>query len=453
MLRKFLKRTQPRPSLAMASAPDLSATVVQGRRLGEYRFAALDLETTGLFPQAHDRVVEVGIVLFSFDGGIEDEYETLVNPSRDLGAQHIHGLSMADLAHAPLFADVSPDVIAALRDRVVVAHNSRFDVGFLAAEFRRAGIDTPELPHLCTMRLAASEGLGRRLSELCASMGVQHIDAHTAIGDARAVAAVMTRWYRSQSAQASLTLRSCGCSCEPRPDLWPTLSATERAVVRSEASRLAALERDYLSRLVSALPTETGSVSPNEAEYLDLLERALDDRYLSPGEARELAALAASGGLSTVAVRGLHQQLFESLTEVAWHDGVVSSMEAGDLRLVGEFLGLPESRIEAAITRSPDLGPVRSAEREGVSIPPGTTVCFTGALKATIDGYAVSREQAHELARGAGLVVLDSVTKKLEVLVVADPQSASGKAKKARSYGTRLIGEAVFWQLIGVPVD
>ncbi|MBI2766253.1 MAG: hypothetical protein HYX53_10120 [Chloroflexi bacterium] len=452
MLRKFLRRTQPRALLPTASRPEVAA-VLHGRSLGEYQFAALDLETTGLFPQAHDRVVEVGIVLFTLDGGIQDEYETLVNPSRDLGAQHIHGLSMADLAHAPPFADVSPDVVAALRDRVVVAHNSRFDVGFLAAEFQHAGIDTPELPHLCTMRLAASERLGRRLPEICASIGVQHIDSHTAIGDARAVAAVMTRWYRAQSAQASLTLRSCGCSCEPRPDLWPTLSTSERAVVRSEASRLAALERDYLSRLVSALPMETGSVSPNEAGYLDLLERALDDRYLSLEEARELAAFAESDGLSTATVRGLHRQLFESLTNVAWHDGVVSSIEAADLRLVGQFLGLPESLIEVAIKQAPDLRPLESGEREGGSISPGTTVCFTGALKATIDGYAVTREQAHEFARGAGLVVLDSVTKKLEVLVVADPQSASGKAKKARSYGTRIIAEAVFWQLIGIPVD
>lgn len=100
-----------------------------------------------------------------------------------------------------------------------------------------------------------------------------------------------------------------------------------------------------------------------------------------------------------------------------------------------------------------DLCPLKSGEREGGSISLGTTVCFTGALKATIDGYAVTRDQAHEFARGAGLVVLDSVTKKLEVLVVADPQSASGKAKKARSYGTRIIAEAVFWQVIGIPVD
>jgi len=453
MLRRFLRRTQPGPLSPAASRPDVAATVGEGRNLAEYRFAALDLETTGLFPQAHDRVVEVGIVLFSLDGGIEDEYETLVNPSRDIGAQHIHGLRMADLTHAPSFADVSPDVIAVLRDTVVVAHNSRFDVGFLEAEFRRAGIDTPELPHLCTMRLATSGGLGRRLPDVCARMGVQYIGSHAAISDARAVSEVMTRWYRAQSDRTTLTLRSCGCGREPEPALWPMLPASGCAVARSEASRRAAFERDYLSRLVSALPPDPDSVSPNEAEYLDLLERALEDRYLSPDEARELGVLAESEGLSAATVRRLHGQLFESLTRVAWHDGVVSTMEAEDLRLVGQFLGLPDSSVEAAIERAPDHPMLESGEHKSVSLSTGTTVCFTGALRATIDGYAVTREQAHEFARGAGLIVLDSVSKKLDVLVVADPQSASGKAKKARSYGTRIIAEAVFWQLIGVPVD
>jgi DNA polymerase-3 subunit epsilon len=43
--------------------------------------------------------------------------------------------------------------------------------------------------------------------------------------------------------------------------------------------------------------------------------------------------------------------------------------------------------------------------------------------------------------------------KSLDILVVADPHTASGKAKKARQYGTRIIAEAAFWPLIGVTVD
>jgi DNA polymerase-3 subunit epsilon len=51
------------------------------------------------------------------------------------------------------------------------------------------------------------------------------------------------------------------------------------------------------------------------------------------------------------------------------------------------------------------------------------------------------------------LHVQDAVTKKLDLLVVADPESLSGKARKARDYGTRILVERSFWQDIGVAVD
>jgi DNA polymerase-3 subunit epsilon len=44
------------------------------------------------------------------------------------------------------------------------------------------------------------------------------------------------------------------------------------------------------------------------------------------------------------------------------------------------------------------------------------------------------------------------VTKKLDILVVADPHTQSGKARKARQYGTRIVHEPVFWQMLGVTV-
>ncbi len=64
-------------------------------------FAVIDLETTGLFPQKHDRIVEVAIVHVSPEGIVEGVWETLVNPMRDMGAQRIHGISAAAVARAP----------------------------------------------------------------------------------------------------------------------------------------------------------------------------------------------------------------------------------------------------------------------------------------------------------------------------------------------------------------
>jgi DNA polymerase-3 subunit epsilon len=56
-------------------------------------------------------------------------------------------------------------------------------------------------------------------------------------------------------------------------------------------------------------------------------------------------------------------------------------------------------------------------------------------------------------ATNAGLIVATGVTKRLGILVLADPESESGKSRKAREYGTRLLATSTFWGMIGVSVD
>ena len=63
---------------------------------------------------------------------------------------------------------------------------------------------------------------------------------------------------------------------------------------------------------------------------------------------------------------------------------------------------------------------------------------------------AATREIAEQLAIRAGFQVATTVTKKLDILVVADPDTQSGKAKKARLYGIRVVHEPVFWSAIGI---
>jgi DNA polymerase-3 subunit epsilon len=79
----------------------------------------------------------------------------------------------------------------------------------------------------------------------------------------------------------------------------------------------------------------------------------------------------------------------------------------------------------------------------------GSASGFTGALQTRIQGQPITRDQAHALARAAGLIVHERVTHALDVLVAADRESPSGKAEKARSYGTRIMTETTFWRAIG----
>jgi DNA polymerase-3 subunit epsilon len=186
--------------------------------------------------------------------------------------------------------------------------------------------------------------------------------------------------------------------------------------------------------------------------YLELLDRALEDRYLSAIEANGLAEFAAAYGMSRGDVVAAHTQYFDALTAAAWEDGILSRTESEDLRRVAEFLGIDPTRVEAALRR-----PAResSSARVGPTIEglAGKTVCFTGTLVSTMKGQLITREQAQDMAARAGMDVRDSVTKTLDVLVVADPLSISGKAQKARQYGTRIIAEAVFWEALGVRTD
>ena len=115
--------------------------------------AVVDVETTGLSPKM-DRVVEVGVVLLDSRGEVEGEFETLVNPGRDVGPTGLHGISASDVVDAPTFSDLAPHLRSLLAGRVVVAHNALFDLRFLAREFGRAGLPIPLSPSLCTMRLA-----------------------------------------------------------------------------------------------------------------------------------------------------------------------------------------------------------------------------------------------------------------------------------------------------------
>lgn len=70
-----------------------------------------------------------------------------------------------------------------------------------------------------------------------------------------------------------------------------------------------------------------------------------------------------------------------------------------------------------------------------------------------IGGLPITRHQAEALAEQAGLQVRERVTKDLDILVVADPYTRSGKAEAARRYGVRIMAEAAFWRAIGVQVE
>lgn len=183
------------------------------------------------------------------------------------------------------------------------------------------------------------------------------------------------------------------------------------------------------------------------APYLDVLDRAIEDRRLSTAEQDELAATALAVGLSADRVRKLHGDYVGTLVALARRDGVVTDRERADLRLVAEALGI--EAIHELLDR-----PIRTPGEGDEDRPlAGRSVCFTGTLTCRFEGELVARDLAHELAEGAGMIVAPRVTKKLDMLVVADPDSLSSKARQAREYGVRIVAESAFWSMIGADVS
>ncbi|MDQ8144965.1 MAG: 3'-5' exonuclease [Gemmatimonadota bacterium] len=169
-------------------------------RLHTLPFAVVDVETTGGQPAGTDRVTELAVVTVEA-GEATLAFHSLLDPGRPIPwhITRLTGIDDAMVRGQPTFADVAGEVAAVLADRVFVAHNARFDFGFLSAEFGRvaphplAGIVAGQL---CTVRLARRllRHLPRRnLDSVAHHYGVTIDDRHRASGDALATATVLQR--------------------------------------------------------------------------------------------------------------------------------------------------------------------------------------------------------------------------------------------------------------------
>jgi DNA polymerase-3 subunit epsilon len=105
------------------------------------REIVLDTETTGLEPAAGHRIVEVACLELLNHIPTGREYQTYLNPERDVPADAlaVHGLTAEFLSDKPCFADIADALLQFIADAPLVIHNAEFDVRFLNAEFQRLG--------------------------------------------------------------------------------------------------------------------------------------------------------------------------------------------------------------------------------------------------------------------------------------------------------------------------
>ena len=264
--------------------------------------------------------------------------------------------------------------------------------------------------------------------------GIRHENVHSALGDARATAQLLAHYlsscqYQPPWAGELTTSRAIGWS------QW-TGTLPDVALVTRASAALARPDGGWLDRIVAHMPRAR---RPEVDAYLALLESALLDQYISSHEQEALVSIAAELGLGRVKAVEIHGAYLDTMAVVALADGVVSADELADLDRVAQLLGLSAGAVALAL----DKARSRPATLEPVArfrLQAADRIVFTGDM-------IVSREIWTERASRSGLEV-GGITKSTKVLVAADPDSLSGKAKKARGYGVPVIGEDAFEKLL-----
>ncbi|MCL2784871.1 MAG: DEDD exonuclease domain-containing protein [Propionibacteriaceae bacterium] len=173
-------------------------------------FCVIDLETTGTSHES--RITEIGAVKVCA-GEVIGEFHTLINPNVPIPAfiTSLTGITNADVRSAPMLREVFASLIEFCRGCVMVAHNARFDMGFIARASTGLGYEWPASIHLDTVALARhiiprNEVKNYRLETLARYFSTSISPTHRALDDARATVDILHAMFERVGNQGVRTL-------------------------------------------------------------------------------------------------------------------------------------------------------------------------------------------------------------------------------------------------------
>lgn len=429
------------------------------------QFVVMDVETTGLSPKK-DRVLELALVRVDQQGEVIDEWSTRFNPEGPVGATHIHGITQRDVERAPLFRDLATMIVPQIAGLPIAAHNARFDLSFLRAEFRRAGWDVPWLPAYCTLegsRHYMPHLDRRRLVDCCWDARIPLNDAHSALGDARATAGLLRHYLRSHRRtiphDALISTQRQAATV-----VWPSAASRPPLEVLPEEAqpmRSSALRRRPAKPAQPALITQLAGLSLEDVldegapegslTYLETLLNALEDGAISEAEAAALEDLIDVFELTGADVATAHRSLALAIAHKALDDGHVSREERTELEALALSLGLTSEVVPALIAEADAARAARITEKleqlpagwsHGEPLRVGDKVAFTG-----FDGRERERLGLETRSHQLGVRVMGNVSGRTS-MVVTDGSFAGTKLARAHELGTRVVDPELYALLL-----
>jgi DNA polymerase III subunit epsilon len=153
-------------------------------------FVALDFETAD---QGRDSACSIALVRVEGRTIVHREHHLIRPPRRTFQFTAIHGISWSQVANAPTFAELWPQLAACVEGaKFIAAHNASFDAGVLLACCEQAGLRPPVQPFVCTVQVARRAWNLRptKLPDVCRQLGLP-LQHHNALSDAEACANIV----------------------------------------------------------------------------------------------------------------------------------------------------------------------------------------------------------------------------------------------------------------------
>ncbi|MCR2816586.1 exonuclease domain-containing protein [Microbacterium jiangjiandongii] len=422
-------------------------------------FAVIDVETTGLSPK-RDRVVEIAVVRIDQRGTVVDEWSTRLNPEGPVGATHIHGITQSDVDRAPLFRDVASAIAPQIQGLPIAAHNARFDLAFLRAEFVRAGWDVPWLPSYCTLDGShhyMPHLQRRRLVDCCWEAGIRLDGAHSALGDARATAELLGHYMRGGAGLSGHSLLVAApqeartVAWPPGPSRPPALALPTAPTQGNPRPRRFTPARPQQPALIAQLAQLSLTEVLDEGApvgsltYIETLMETLEDGVITDDEASALQDLTEVYALTPKDIASAHHALLLALAHKALDDGHVSRDERQQLEAVAKALSVSDAVVPGLVAQADaaraarlgaDLEALPADWALGEPLRVGDKVAFTG-------GDEAERARLERQAQQLGVRVMSNVSR-LTAMLVADGSFAGTKLAKATELGTRIVTPADF---------
>jgi DNA polymerase-3 subunit epsilon len=190
----------------------------------EQSLVFLDLETTGATPTS-DRITEIGLVEVE-NGEFRGKWSQLVNPQSRIPPfiESLTGITSAMVENQPTFSDIAQDLFDRLQGKVLIAHNARFDYGFLRNEFQRLGLNY-RARVLCTVKLSRTlfpKHRRHNLDSLIERHGLTCDARHRALGDAEVLWQFVQKIYQEVD---TASINAAVAKQYSQPSLPPRLSA------------------------------------------------------------------------------------------------------------------------------------------------------------------------------------------------------------------------------------